>query len=149
MRLKATGYIVVFLGIFSIGCQGETQSADTEASADAEDSGPANDGDHGPSEGGSSGEAGGRSDSLGDAASCSRYTLCTLIDGLYECDCDAGTLPVCPAGASPSLPCDHPSDVACMSCPASLGATTCACADGSGEGGGARWACLSSGFVCQ
>lgn len=144
---------VVLLASLSVGCQGETQvGGATDASTDTEiDSRAAFDGGQPEAESGGSAEAGGPATEAGsgdDAPSCSRYTLCSLIDGVYNCDCDAGMLPACPSNASSSVTCDYPPPphIACLGCTPGIGAFTCACVDGDG---GSRWVCVGSGFACQ
>ncbi len=147
-----------FLAPLWIGCQGETQAVDAGADAprDAEiDAMAAFDGGLSEAESGGSTEAGGGS---GDAHSCSDYTLCILMDGSYECDCDPGTRPACPSSAGQGAPCDYPGppSYGCFGCRPGFGSFGCACLDaGESDASGSHWFCLTSpatyinGQLCQ
>jgi hypothetical protein len=156
-NVEPLGYLHAFasfvvLTSLSIGCQGETQAggapADGSPVADSDSRG-AFDGGRSEAESGASVEAGGGN----DAPSCSpsTNTICTLIGGVYNCDCDVGTVPACPSSASMGVSCDYPPPPHdCFGCTPGIGSFTCACvAGGASDGGGSGWVCLDSSFVCQ
>jgi hypothetical protein len=86
-----------------------------------------------------------------DGDPCSSLVTCTLQGNEYVCDCDAGSVPVCPASGGQGQACDQPNGSSCMGC--GQGATfTCTCWDagvfGAVDGGGSHWECAAPGVAC-